>query len=66
MPKNKKRSFFKFFRKGTKFTRDHFSVDPLEDIKETGLAGKIIGKGGDEIIEPAIQKNKLLSNRIDL
>ena len=56
MARKYSKGFFRIFKKGTKAVRDHYSADPLEEIKETGLAGKIIGKGADKIIETPIKK----------
>ena len=56
MARNYNKGFFRFFKWSTKTVRDHYSDDPLGEIKETGPVGKIIGKGADKIIEPSIQK----------
>ena len=38
-----------------KIVREHCAPDPMEPIKETGIAGKIIGNAGDKIIESPLQ-----------
>ena len=37
MARKYSKGFFRIFKKGTKAVRDHYSADPLEEIKETGL-----------------------------
>ena len=56
MARKYSKGFFRIFKKGTKVVRDHCSADPLEEIKETGITGKIIGKGADKILETPIKK----------
>ncbi len=56
MTKKHNRSFFGLFKFGTKMVRDHCSDDPFEKIKETGVAGKAIGKCGDKLIKTPIHK----------
>lgn len=56
MNKKYNKQNFRLFQKINKVVRNHCSDDPLEKIKETGLTGKIIGKGCDKLIATPIRQ----------
>lgn len=46
---------YKIISKGGKVVRDKFAPDPLEEVKNTGITGKVIGEVGDSLLEKPIR-----------
>lgn len=51
---NKK--FYKVFKRGNGFVRDKVTPDPLEQLNEYGIFGKVINKFGNKILKNPIHK----------